>query len=262
MTVLKPDPSLEDIRREIDAIDGAMLDLLIRRFGLTGKVRASKTGDGSLAASPLRPAREAAMLRRLIAQAKGHLTPELTVRLWRVILSASAQAQAPIVVHLDPDTAGDLDSRLCIAEHFCGMEIAVHADSGSAFEALHSRRGDVAIFQTGSRWAEFFPESAAHGVRVIGARPVVHQKSQPQVLIFGHAEAQASGGDETLILSRTAIAPGVLPARRWQVQSGGWTVTSIAGFLSAEAAPLSTLIQSGNAARIAGRYPCPIEAVS
>lgn len=80
--------SLDDIRREIDGIDDAIFDLLIRRFEAMARVRAKKSGDGSIATSPFRPAREAAMLRRLLTRNGRRLPPELLVRLWRVILSA------------------------------------------------------------------------------------------------------------------------------------------------------------------------------
>jgi chorismate mutase len=260
MTILKPDTLLEDIRREIDAIDDALLDLVIRRFGATGKVRATKKSDGSLAASPLRPAREAMMLRRLMDHGKGQISPELLVRIWRVLLSASTQAQAPIVLHADPVLACDLASRLSIAEHFCSMKVEVHKDIPDAFEALHSRRGDLAIVQTASRWADCFHTSAAHGVQAIGALPVIDRNSPPQLLVFGHAEAQPSGSDETIVVSRNEFPQSVL--RRWQVQSGAWVVTSISGFLSADTAPLLKLIKSGEAVQIAGRYPCSLEVIS
>ena len=68
MTAPQPDTPLDALRQEIDAIDGQILALLIRRFAATDKVKASKTSDGSLSSSPLRPAREAIMLRRLIAE--------------------------------------------------------------------------------------------------------------------------------------------------------------------------------------------------
>lgn len=91
MSTLSPENTLDAIRREIDSIDDQILDLLERRFAATGRVKATKAGDGSIASSPLRPAREAAMLRRLIGKRGGAVSPELLVRLWRVILSASTQ---------------------------------------------------------------------------------------------------------------------------------------------------------------------------
>ena len=68
MTADSPDTSLDAIRREIDAIDDQILRLLMQRFAATGRVKATKAQDGSIAASPFRPAREAAVMRRLIGE--------------------------------------------------------------------------------------------------------------------------------------------------------------------------------------------------
>ncbi|MBK6298908.1 MAG: chorismate mutase [Sphingomonadales bacterium] len=47
MTADKPDTSLEDIRREIDAIDDGLLQLLVRRFDASARVCVPKE-DGWL----------------------------------------------------------------------------------------------------------------------------------------------------------------------------------------------------------------------
>ena len=69
MTFDSPDTSLDAIRREIDAIDDDILLLLMQRFAATEKVKATKSHDGSIASSPFRPAREAAVMQRLIREA-------------------------------------------------------------------------------------------------------------------------------------------------------------------------------------------------
>lgn len=66
MTFDSPDTSLDAIRREIDAIDDDILLFLMQRFAATEKVKATKSHDGSIASSPFRPAREAAVMQRLI----------------------------------------------------------------------------------------------------------------------------------------------------------------------------------------------------
>src|SRR5437868_7214440 len=62
----KPVESLADIRREIDRIDDGILELIAARLAVVERVRAYKAGTGSLGASPIRPGREAQILRRLI----------------------------------------------------------------------------------------------------------------------------------------------------------------------------------------------------
>lgn len=55
--------SLTELRREIDAIDEATHDLLMRRAGIVERVRTAKGGLDT--GNAWRPAREAEILRRL-----------------------------------------------------------------------------------------------------------------------------------------------------------------------------------------------------
>lgn len=247
--------SLDDIRREIDGIDDAILDLLIRRFEATARVRSTKSGDGSIATSPFRPAREAAMLRRLVTRNGRRLPPELLVRLWRVILSASTQAQAPVIVHVTDDASRDAGFRALAAEHFCGMDIAGHGSEAEALNALALNRSHLAVLPTRSGWARSFGDVARSGVRVIGALPVIGS-GEPAQLIFGHVDAQPSGDDETIVISANSI-PSV--SALWQCQSAGLSVTSLSGFLVDNDVLLAP--PSGETVRrlVAGRLPRPIE---
>ena len=204
-----PDNPLDALRREIDIIDDAIVDLLVRRFAATAKVRATKSHDGSIASSPFRPAREASMLRRLLGRGGAALPPGLVVRLWRVILTTSTQSQAPIVLHVDEALARDLSARLAIAQNFPGMEVRSHASTGAALQALGKSHGDLAILSTNSRWADDFHTG---GATVIGSLQVT-DGGLPQLLVFGHAEPQASGDDETLIVA--AATPSQL-SPLWQ----------------------------------------------
>jgi chorismate mutase len=256
MTVRMPDTSLEDIRREIDAIDDALLDLVIRRFAATGKVRARKQSDGSIAASPLRPAREATMLRRLIARADGQISPELLVRLWRVILSTSTQSQAPIVIHADRQLVSDTGLNLSLAEHFCGMPITAHDTTEQVFKAVSASRGDLAAVTTTAPWADYLASAAGNGVRLIGALPVIGSAKIPELLVFGHADAQPSGEDDTIVISRGPVIAGA----RWHAASGSWTVSCVPGFLSDE--EVRAVMPLGAEFIVAGRYPRSIEVTS
>ena len=50
------DVELEDIRREMDAIDDGLVNLLERRFAATEHVRVIKSKNGALGSSAFRPA--------------------------------------------------------------------------------------------------------------------------------------------------------------------------------------------------------------
>lgn len=257
MTAPNPDNSLDAIRREIDSIDDQILDLLARRFAATGRVRASKTSDGSIAASPFRPARESAMLRRLIARGGSTLPPDTLVRLWRVILSASTQSQAPVTIHIDRELGQDLAMRLLIAQHFCGMTVERHAQPADALEALRTRHGDLALVATASDWASGFLPAASGLPRVIGSLPVISGTNEPQLLVFGHAPPQESGDDETLIVSRDAMPK--LPTALWQAAAGPFALAALPGFRPDGDPLLRDLLSRLPGAVIAGCYPRPIK---
>ena len=251
MTAAKPDSQLEDIRREIDDIDDGLMALLARRFAASARVRATKKIEGSLTSSPLRPAREAQMLRRLLASRAGEFSPELLVRLWRVILSASTQAQAAVTIHLDADLAANIDLRVMIAEHFCGMAVEVHDHVASSLGSLERRTGDLTIVTLTSPWADWLSQSLGKGVSVIGTLPIVATGNAPKLLVLGHAEALPSGDDETIILSKNP-PPSELAPNRWQARSGDWHVTSVAGFMMAD-----ETARAGTGSFVGGRCPTP-----
>ena len=97
-----PETSLAALRAEIDAIDDALHDLVMRRAAVVARLAASRVkGDD---ASSLRPGREAAILRRLLARHSGPLPAIAVARLWREILSSSNAMQGGFSVALP---AGD-----------------------------------------------------------------------------------------------------------------------------------------------------------
>ena len=89
----KGKPNLAALREEIDSIDDQLHDLLIRRAEIASAVRASK-GDKAV----WRPAREAQILRRLIARHKGSFPKTTVLQLWREIISAMVRLQGEFAI--------------------------------------------------------------------------------------------------------------------------------------------------------------------
>jgi chorismate mutase len=86
--------TLEDARQEIDEIDLRILSLLEQRFNasrLIRRIKAQEPGNGTV--SPVRPARESAILRRLLERASGSVPPAVVVQIsprrWRWCRSAA-----------------------------------------------------------------------------------------------------------------------------------------------------------------------------
>lgn len=73
------DATLQSLRRQIDRIDDQLHDLIMARAALVEQVAAAKPDSGV----PLRPGREAEILRRLIARHAGRFPKGALVRIWR-----------------------------------------------------------------------------------------------------------------------------------------------------------------------------------
>lgn len=98
--------TLEALRREIDAIDDRIHDAIVRRIELVEEIRRAKQGGPSI-----RPGREAAILRRLLARHAGSLPTSVIARIWREIIAAVCRLQSPfeIVVHATERSASYWD---------------------------------------------------------------------------------------------------------------------------------------------------------
>lgn len=97
-----PHWSLDGLRRQIDEVDDSLHDLLMRRADLVAAIGALKKGNGTPA---IRPGREAAILRRLVARHRGPFPPAQLVRIWREILSGTVAMQMDFAVAVfSPET--------------------------------------------------------------------------------------------------------------------------------------------------------------
>ncbi len=93
--------NLDDLRGEIDEIDGAIHDLVMRRAALAARIGALKDESARAGGTPgayLRPGREAIVLRRLAARHSGPFPLSSLVRLWREIMASLLRLQGPFSV--------------------------------------------------------------------------------------------------------------------------------------------------------------------
>ncbi len=90
-------PALDEIRRQIDAVDAEIHALINERARLAQTVGISKHEDGHTV-DFYRPEREAQVLRLALERNKGPLRNEEVVRLFREIMSACLAQQEPLKV--------------------------------------------------------------------------------------------------------------------------------------------------------------------
>src|SRR3954451_23094725 len=99
MTKPTDQPSLADLRADIDRIDEEMHALLMRRGDIIDRLIAVKRTEES--GSAFRPAREAAMMRRLVDRHRGILPLDTAESIWRVIIATFTYVQSPFSLHAD-----------------------------------------------------------------------------------------------------------------------------------------------------------------
>ncbi len=248
---------LDLARQEIDQIDDQLVSLLAQRFGVTEKVRLAKAGAKDAWPLPLRPSREAAILRRLLAKAKGGpLNPELLVRLWRAIISQSSLNQAPITLHISRHLNANMAHRLRLRDHFGPMVVEEYRDEAQALLQINAQPSDVCVVETEQPWAESFVAGKAGAARVIAALPVLKEEGIPKLLVIGQAPVSASGDDETLVITSGKLPRDFTPEPSWQAKSGSLRLSSLPGFLLDHESPLIGVTRSNAALglMVAGHY--------
>jgi chorismate mutase len=95
-----PDNDLDQLRRQIDEIDDALHDLLLKRMQVVdgiAKAKVSAGGDPGKALA-MRPGREAVVMRRLLGRHKGRFPAAALIRMWREMMGAVTGMQGPFAI--------------------------------------------------------------------------------------------------------------------------------------------------------------------
>jgi chorismate mutase / prephenate dehydratase len=254
--------SLDDVRRHIDAIDDQIFDLVAQRFSATSQVQTLKKHEPLGYALPLRPAREAMILRRLLARSKeAGLSADFMVRLWRVILNESSRKQSPITLHVSKHLNVNLVHRLKLRDHFGAIAVEEYRDEAQALLQIDASPGDICVVETEQPWAEAFMAGRAGKAQIIATLPTLKEDLAPKLLVVGHAPVEPTGADETLVLSAGKLPRDFAPQPVWQVKIGEHRLSSLPGFLLEHEGPLLGLGRSNPSLKlkIAGRCTSALE---
>ncbi|MGB8274348.1 MAG: chorismate mutase [Alphaproteobacteria bacterium] len=248
-------PTLDALRREIDEIDDGIHDLLMRRTAVVEKVRSHKGSDNG---PFLRPAREAAILRRLVQRHTGNFPVAALVHIWREIMSALVRLQGPFSVAVFApaefphywDLARDHFGASTPMTRFSNVEQVVRAagESGNTVGVLpwpHESKPEP--------WWRHLASEEPDALRVISRLPFLAtgRPDDPQAVAVAQMPQEPSGADRSLLaiatqaeLSRSrflssAKAAGFAPqfVSEWQDSEPGaawWYLIEIGEFLAAD----------------------------
>ena len=253
---------LEQARRDIDEIDDQLVDLLAQRFAVTARVRTAKAGEAQPWPLPIRPAREAQIMRRVVfAGRKASLNPQLLVRLWRAILNQSSLNQSSITIHVSRHLKSNPALRLRLHDAFGDMSVEDYRDEAQALMQINADPTGLCVVEIEQPWAEAYLDGKAGAARVIAGLPVIAgDEAQPSLLVLGQAPTGETGDDETLVVSTGRLPRDFPLAPLWQAKSGALRLTALPGFIGEHESPLLGLARSNAALglRIAGHYSRPI----
>jgi chorismate mutase / prephenate dehydratase len=134
---------LSELRRQIDALDDRILDLLNQRARLAQSVARSKLAAGEVECF-YRPEREAEVLRRIAASNPGPLSNEAIMRLFREVMSECLALEKPLTVaYLGPEGTFSQQATL---RHFGHAVHGVPLSSiGEIFQAVEAGRARFGV---------------------------------------------------------------------------------------------------------------------
>src|ERR1700738_2295975 len=207
-------PSLADLRQEIDRIDDAMHKLLMERGEIIDRLIAEKQTQES--GSAFRPAREAEMMRRLVARHRGILPLDTVESIWRVIISTFTYVQAPFSVHADL-SAGAAQMRDSARFHFgFTVPFVAHAGAAAVVAAVSDSTGDLGLVPAvavpgAGAWRN--PLEFDSAPKIIAGLPFVERADHPAAL-------------PVFVLSRIADDAMVTEVEVWSMRVAGWSATA------------------------------------
>lgn len=255
--------SLDAVRHRIDEIDTALLRLIDERAGLAIAVAQAKKAAGEGDGFALRPAREAQILRRLLAL-RATASPQLLVCLWRQIMADNLARQGPF--HLSV-WGGREPVRLTeLARLRFGAAPPLKL-AGEPAEALAAAKtgggiGVLALTPDNAWWGRLLAEPR---LNVFAALPDLSRWGPTMALAVAEVDVEPSGGDETFWVTDAPAAPAALAealgrdglAASLMAQAGGLKLFSLAGYVQRDDRRLARA--PGDLKGVIGAAPTPFD---
>lgn len=200
-----PGSPLETIRAEIDGIDKTLLSLLADRLRAVDKMGGLKPPEHGL---PIRPGREVALLRRLVAEAPAPLEREFVVEIWRAMIAASLRRQRVIDVVVGGGR-GDPTRLFDIARRHFGARTRIK-DLGEPQAALQkaAENPDSVVAVTSwpaapgvGAWWPALSERRFHNLHIIAGLPLLGGTDEPEAALFAASQTEEAGNDVTILIA-------------------------------------------------------------
>lgn len=280
---------LGDIRKRIDTLDNKIHDLLMERAELVSDVAAEKRKHNL---QIVHPAREAMMVRRLLARHESILPEAAVVRIWRELVGAVSLLQSGLkVVVADPNGDGGYWD---MARNYFGSVIPMQRVSNEIAGLSAVREGEASFAvvpwpedsEENPWWSFLAHQDAEQKINIVCALPYGSEEGTPHSalssrgLVISNINFIESEVDHSFILAE--LDPAVSRARLFNAfqeigleplsihtKSGSETgekslhLIEVVGYLADEAEELPALVEKFEDTQgyfcVAGGYPVPPE---
>ena len=273
-------PDLASLRAELDRLDDALHDTLMRRAEVVKQVAALRV-KGPV---PLRPGREAAIIRRLLARHDGGLPAFGIVRIWRELLGTTTAQQHPLVVSVC-EAGGDPAYLALAREHFGALTpMHLHRSPVDAMDEVRAGRATVAVLPMPAEgeappdaWWTALLRPGDPQVYVVARLPFWSPRPDGapavQGLVLSAAAPDPSGQDRSLLglelvgvdraglgaaLAAAGFRAGPVIMQRGADASAGYLLAEVDGFVGDDDTRLPALRKAGCLAMVLGAYAVPV----
>ena len=242
-------PDIETVRREIDRVDNALLDLIAERLQLSAQVRKAKGGM-----RVWRPSREDSHVRQLSIAAEG-TSASLVSTIWAELMSASLAAQGPMRLHVALE--GDALSNWSLVRDRFGaaLDVKTYPTTSAALAACYSEDEGVAVMPAPAPppggminwWTALGPGGAMEGLHILAGLPRTGRRDWPRAVAVADVVLTPSGADQTLlcVTDKDPVQEGAI----LRAESGDFRLFSLDGFHE---------IEVSSTRRVIGCLPRPI----
>jgi len=197
------DQSLDLLRQDIDSIDIAIHDLIVKRGTIVEDIRKIKQGAGPA----LRPGREAMIMRRLADRHRGRFPLQALFCLWREMLGGFTNMQEPFsaAVHAPPG-----HDRLVRAarNHYGGMvPLNTFATASACVRAVVERNAHIAVLPLPAdgeieSWWPLLMSNDEKTPKVVARLPFLFEEGAEGALVIAPWARDLSPSEASLIALR------------------------------------------------------------
>jgi chorismate mutase len=257
-------PSLDEVRARIDAVDAELLRLIDERAGLASAVAAAKAASGEAGRFGLRPGREALLLRKLLSSPRGSASASLVVRIWRELMGASLAAQGAF--HLGVWGGKDPARTVELARLRFGAAPPLRAlERPEDAQAAARTAGGVAVCALTADSAWWGRLLAQPQLRVFAALPCLAAWGPMAALAVAEVEVEPTGDDRTFWVTDAPQAGPLIEqalghdgvAATLLAQAGGLKLFVLSGFYQPDDPRL--VRAPGRLSGVIGAAPGPLD---